>query len=66
MSIDSSISAEAMAILKSAAERAARGVRDMAAAKAACERMDRRREELRDRIGTVEVAVELIRATRDE
>ena len=66
MSIDSSISAEAMAILKSAAESASGGVRDMAAAKVDCERMDRRRNELKNRIGTVDVAVELIRATRDE
>lgn len=41
------------------------GIRDPEAAKQARQRMDRMREELRQRIGTVEVAVELIRDARN-
>jgi hypothetical protein len=39
--------------------------RDPELVRKACERMDRMREELRARIGTVEVAVELVRDARD-
>jgi hypothetical protein len=42
------------------------GVRDPDAAKKALERMDRMREELRQKIGTVDMAVELIRDARDQ
>jgi hypothetical protein len=60
------ISPEVMAELEEAAERAARGIRDPEAMKAACERMDRMREETRLEHGTLDVAVELIREGRDE
>lgn len=39
--------------------------RDPDLVRKACERMDQMREELRARIGTVDVAVELIREARD-
>jgi hypothetical protein len=42
------------------------GVRDLEAMRRACERMDRMREELRQRIGNVEMAVELIRDARSQ
>lgn len=66
MSIDASISAAAMAAFQAAADRAARGVRDPEAAKKACDRMDRRREDLRRNIGTLNVAIDLIRSGRNE
>ena len=44
----------------------ARGVRDPELARKARERMDRQREELRQQIGTVEVALDLIRDARDQ
>jgi len=40
--------------------------RDPEVVRKACERMDRMREELRRRIGTVEVAVELVRDAREQ
>jgi hypothetical protein len=40
--------------------------RDPVMVQQACERMDRMREELRARIGTVDLAVELIREARDD
>jgi hypothetical protein len=42
------------------------GVRDPAIEKKACEDMDRMREETRKRVGTVEVAVDLIREARNQ
>jgi hypothetical protein len=39
--------------------------RDPEAVRRACDQMDEAREELRARIGTVEIAVELIREARD-
>jgi hypothetical protein len=50
--------------LGEAIERLVRGERDPDAMRAACERMDKMREELRARIGTVDVAVDLIREAR--
>jgi hypothetical protein len=38
---------------------------DPEAVRKACERMDRMREELRERVGTVDVAVELIHDARN-
>jgi hypothetical protein len=58
--------ADVMAELRAATERAARGVRDPEVMRRACERMDRMREELRQRSGDLDVAVELIREGRDE
>jgi hypothetical protein len=42
-----------------------RGERDPEAMRRACERMDRMREEIQKRIGTVDVAVRYIRELRD-
>jgi hypothetical protein len=52
--------------LTDAVKRMMNGVRDPALAKKAREDMDRTREEIRKRIGTVEVAVDLIRDARDQ
>lgn len=62
MSIDTSIMAE----LCEAVDRIQKGIRDPQAMRKAAARMDREREELRKRIGTVNVAVDLIREARDE
>ena len=43
----------------------AKGIHDPEAAKEACERMDRMREENRKRFGEQNCAVDLIRMTRD-
>ncbi len=51
--------------LKEAIERLMKGIRDSEATRRACERMDRTREEIAKRIGTVDVAVELIRDARN-
>ena len=55
----------AFAELQEAAKRAARGVRDLEAMRRACERMDRLREENRQRYGVHDIGVEIIRAMRD-
>ena len=55
-----------MAEMQQRADRAARGVRDPEAMRAARLRMDRMREEFRARHGEVDLAVELIREARDE
>lgn len=47
------------------ADNAARGIRDPEAIRKACEEMDRMREELRKRIGTVSVAVDFVRDARN-
>jgi hypothetical protein len=60
------IPAELMAELRAATERAARGVHDPDLMRRACERMDRMREELRRRVGDLDVAADLIREGRDE
>ena len=52
--------------LQKAVDRLIQGKRDPEAMAKACERMDRMREELRTRIGTVELAVELIRDARNQ
>jgi hypothetical protein len=63
---ESVIPAELMAELQQAADRAAKGIRDPEAMRRACESMDRSREELRQKFGEMNVAVELIREIRDE
>jgi hypothetical protein len=63
---ESSISPEILAELKIAIENAMKGVRDPERMRAADERMDRMREEMRQRVGVVNVAVDLIREGRDE
>ena len=52
--------------LERVVDRLLNGVRDPDAMKKACERMDRMREEMRQRVGEVEVAVDLIREARDD
>jgi hypothetical protein len=66
MSTTQTIPADVTAELRAATERAARGVHDSEAMRRACERMDRMREELRGRVGELDVAVDLIREARDE
>jgi hypothetical protein len=65
MSIDINNAAEAKREVDEAVERLRNGVRDPEAVRKACERMDHEREELRKKIGTIEVAVELIRDARN-
>lgn len=65
MDTPSSPASDAKRELEAAIERLMKGVRDPEAARKACERMDRMREELWERIGTVELAVELIRDARN-
>ncbi len=43
-----------------------KGSRDQEKMRRSCEEMDRGREEIRRRIGETDIAVELIRETRDE
>lgn len=52
--------------LEETLERAATGIRDPEEMRKAGEEMDRMREELRQRIGIVDVAVELIRDARSQ
>ncbi len=53
---------DVMAELREAAELAAKGIRDPERMRRACERMDRMRERMRE----ADLAVDLIRETRDE
>lgn len=55
----------AMSELNEALARLATGARDAEVTRKACERMDAMREELRQRIGTIEVAVDLVRHARN-
>ena len=50
--------------LRQTIDRLIKGERDPEEMRKACEEMDAAREQLRQRIGTVEVAVELIRDAR--
>jgi hypothetical protein len=52
--------------MRERALRAARGIRDEDDVRKACERMDRMREELRERIGETQLAVELVREARNQ
>ncbi len=56
---------EAMAALAKALDNLSKGIRDPEAARKACERMDRLREKNRVLFGEQNIAVELIRQTRD-
>jgi hypothetical protein len=51
--------------VQAAVDRVLKGVRDPEAMRQAAERMDRMREEMRQRIGDVDLAVPLIRSVRD-
>ncbi len=66
MSIDISIPAELMAELHSAAELAARGIRDPEVMRQACERMDRMREEIYRKQGLLDIGVPAIRELRGD
>jgi hypothetical protein len=52
--------------LQEAIDRAVKGIRDPEAARKACEEMDRAREGMRLRFGERNLAVDLIRESRDE
>ena len=52
--------------LQDAAENASRRLRDRAAMRRACEEMDRIRNDVKRRLGSVEVAVDLVREAREE
>jgi hypothetical protein len=62
----SGIPAEDMADLQKAVDNAMKGFRDLAAMDLASEEMDQGREAIRQRLGEVNLAVELIREARDE
>ena len=62
VSIDTSIMTE----LQETADRAAKGIRDPEAMRKALGRLNVAREELRKRVGTLDVAVDLIRSARDQ
>lgn len=57
---------EVKAELRQALDDLAKGIRDPEKMKAACERMDRMREENRRLFGEQNIAVQLIRETRDQ
>jgi hypothetical protein len=57
---------EDLVALREAIDRAVRGVRDPEAARKACAEMDRAREEMRREYGDRNLAVDLIRQSRDE
>jgi hypothetical protein len=57
--------AELMAKMQEAADNAAKGIRDPQVMRKASDEMDRMREELRKRIGVVDMAVNLVRDARD-
>jgi hypothetical protein len=61
----SAIPTEVMAELRQAAERAAQGIRDPEEMSRACEEMDRVREEIRRKHGTLDIGVPAIRELRD-
>jgi hypothetical protein len=60
------IPAEDLAELEAAVADLIKGVRDPEKMRKAAERMDRMREEMRQRVGEVEIAVDLVRQVRDE
>jgi hypothetical protein len=56
---------QALSELRETIDRLIRGERDPEAMRKACERMDAMREDLRRRIGTVDIAVDLVRDARN-
>jgi hypothetical protein len=56
---------ELVSELEEAVDRLVNGIRDPGAMQNACDRMDRMREEMKQRVGEIEVAVDLIREARD-
>jgi hypothetical protein len=65
MSTDTIHSADIMARMQEAAERAAKGSRDPEDMRKACENMDRVSEEVRRRNGVLDIGVRAIRELRD-
>ena len=65
MKTETSFPDELMTELQNAVDRATKGIRDPEAARKACGRMDRMREELRLRQGMLDIAVPSIRELRD-
>lgn len=65
MSSETNDAAWARRELEESVRRLLAGVRDPEAMRKAAERMDQMRERLQERIGTVEVAVDLIRDARN-
>jgi hypothetical protein len=57
---------DVLAEIRQRAARAYRGIRDADDVRKACERMGRMREELKERLGEIDLAVELIREARDQ
>ena len=57
---------EELDALREAIDRAAKGLRDPKAARRACDEMDSAREEMRPDYGERNLAVDLIRESRDE
>ena len=55
-----------LAEMRHRAARTAKGTRDPEDARRACERMDQMREEMRQRVGETDIAVELVREARDQ
>jgi hypothetical protein len=66
MSTDTVPTAEAKRGLAEVIHQLTAGKRDPDTVRKSCERMDRMREEIQKRVGTVEVAVEFIRELRDQ
>jgi hypothetical protein len=62
---NSLISPQIMAELKAAADHAAKGFRDPEIMAKSCERMDRLREEIRQKHGMLDIGVPAIRELRD-
>lgn len=65
MSVDTTIPSDLMARMRQAADHASTGTRDREYLAEAFAEMNRLRESLRQRIGTVDIAVELIRDARN-
>jgi hypothetical protein len=61
----SAFTPEAMAAMQRAADRAAKGIRDPEEMRRASESMDRIREEIRRRHGTLDIGLAAIRELRD-
>lgn len=63
---ESTIPPELMAELEEAVDQIMKGVRDPDAMDRAAQEMDEGREEIKRRLGELNIAVELVRETRDE
>ena len=63
---NSSINPELVAELEDAVRRLATGVRDPQLMRQAAKEMDAGREEIRNRLGEMSVAVDLVRETREQ